>query len=168
MQSVALSVVVVALGVVLALVGLHVVRRRFPHPVRQANNEVAGFIITMLGVVYGVILGFMVVVVWQQFEDAQSAAQREANGLVDVFRLALALPASPPARSAISIGRSARTAGTRRRSQASWRRRRRAWQSRSSAPSRCGWSSQAATAKAFCRIPRLTGLCHCRPSGPPC
>jgi hypothetical protein len=91
-QSVAVSLAFVALGVVIALVGLHLVRLRFPHHVRQANNEVAGFLIAVLGVVSGVVLGFVVVVVWEQYEAAKLAAEREAIGLVDLYRLAQAFP----------------------------------------------------------------------------
>src|SRR6266581_8673385 len=79
-------------SLLLALVGLHLVRLKFPHPVRQANNEVAGFFIAVLGVIYAVLLAFVVVTVWQTFDSARQAVEREANELAVVYRLALALP----------------------------------------------------------------------------
>src|SRR5437867_9771379 len=79
-------------SLVLALVGLHLVRLKFPHPIRQANNEVAGFFIAVLGVIYAVLLAFVVVTVWEQFDVATQAVEVEANELAVVYRLALALP----------------------------------------------------------------------------
>lgn len=91
-QTVLVSAVTMAASVALALGGLHLVRLRFPHPVRQANNEVAGFFIAVLGVIYAVLLAFVVVTVWAQFDTAHQAVDREANELGAMYRLALALP----------------------------------------------------------------------------
>lgn len=51
------------------------------------NNEVAGFKFAVLGVIYAVLLGFAVIVVWQKFSDAEDAAMREAAGVVAISRL---------------------------------------------------------------------------------
>src|SRR5262245_50250014 len=63
------------------------------------QNEVAGFFIAVLGVVYGVLLAFAVVVVWEDFEDARTGVEKEANSLGDLYRLADAMP--EPTRSQI-------------------------------------------------------------------
>jgi uncharacterized membrane protein YraQ (UPF0718 family) len=56
------------------------------------HNDVAGFIYAVLGVAYTVLLGLMVVAVWQDWQDAQDSATQEANELSAVFWLAHGLP----------------------------------------------------------------------------
>ena len=50
----------------------------------------------MLGVIYGVLLTFVVIVVWEDFKDAKSAVMQEANHLGDIIRLSTGLPAPLP------------------------------------------------------------------------
>lgn len=83
---------VIVASIVLAVVGPRVVHRRYPHPVRKENNEVAGFFLSVLGVIYAVLLAFVVVVVWKQFDDARQNAEHEANEITDMYRISLALP----------------------------------------------------------------------------
>jgi hypothetical protein len=92
MQSVLVSLLVMGASIAVSLGGLHLVRKHYPHPVRQANNEVAGFFIAVLGVVYAVLLAFVVVVVWEQFETARTTVEQEGNALIAVYRLASGLP----------------------------------------------------------------------------
>jgi hypothetical protein len=86
------SVVIVGGSVLLSLAGVILVRRWVPLPVLEAQNDVAGFIIAVLGVAYGVLLAFVIFVVWGQFEDTKSGVAREANALTDAFRLGQGLP----------------------------------------------------------------------------
>jgi FtsH-binding integral membrane protein len=80
-------------GVLLfSLAGLLLVRRLVPAQLLTEHNEVAGFIYTVIGAVYGVLLAFVVLVVWQQHMDAQADAAREASLLADVYRDADVLP----------------------------------------------------------------------------
>ena len=75
-----------------ALGGLVLVQRLVPIERRQAHNDVAGFIYAVLGVAYAVLLGLMVVAVWQDWEAARDSATQEANELASVFWLAHGLP----------------------------------------------------------------------------
>ena len=45
---------------------------------------VAGFIIGVLGALYAVLLAFVVVALWSQYQDARSTVEREANQLSDL------------------------------------------------------------------------------------
>jgi hypothetical protein len=54
----------------------------------EVNNEVAGFKYAVLGVIYAVLLGFAVIVVWENFRDGSTAVIQEASALSNVFRLA--------------------------------------------------------------------------------
>jgi hypothetical protein len=61
----------VCLFVLISVGGLLLVQRLVPIEVRQRQNDVAGFIYAVLGVAYAVLLGLMVIAVWEQWEGAQ-------------------------------------------------------------------------------------------------
>ena len=86
------GVLVVVLAVLLAVGGLILVEHLVPWQVRQQHNDVAGFIYAVLGVVYAVLLGFVTIAVWEDFEMARSTADSEANELAELFWLAHELP----------------------------------------------------------------------------
>jgi hypothetical protein len=82
----------VVAAVLLAMAGLYVVRRVVPHHVLAQHNDVAGFVYATIAVTYAVILGFAVITVWEQFEEASHNADGEANAVADLFRLAAWFP----------------------------------------------------------------------------
>ena len=49
---------------------------------------------SLAGVLYAVLVAFVVVVVWEQFVDAEAAAQSEASAIADLLRDSQAFPAS--------------------------------------------------------------------------
>lgn len=87
----------VALGFVLAVtvpavVGFVIVHRCVPVERRRHNNEVAGPLSSMVGIVFAVILAFVAIAVWEQFNAADALVQREASAAGDVFRQAEGYP----------------------------------------------------------------------------
>ena len=56
------------------------------------HHDVAGFLVAVVGVLYAVVLGFLVISVWAGFDVAQRNADAETNDIADVLHLALALP----------------------------------------------------------------------------
>lgn len=76
----------------LAAVGALLSRRWVGVEVLKLNNEAAGFIYAVVGVLYAVILGFTAIIVWEQFERAQAVVEQEANELADLYRDAQAFP----------------------------------------------------------------------------
>ncbi|HEV3091984.1 MAG TPA: hypothetical protein VGX91_11160 [Candidatus Cybelea sp.] len=77
-----------ALFAVLA-VAAHMVVRHFFAPDRLApQHEVAGFIVSVVGVLYSVVLGFLVGTVWQNFSTAQDTTNKEAAYVGDAFNFA--------------------------------------------------------------------------------
>src|SRR6266536_2315311 len=92
MQTILLGVLIVGSSMAVGVLGLIAVNRRFPHQVRQSNNEVADPFIGVLSGVYGILVAFMVVVVWERFETARDIVEREGNALDSVFRGARLLP----------------------------------------------------------------------------
>jgi hypothetical protein len=70
----------------------------------RQHHDVAGFVYAVLGVGYGVLMAFVVSVVWARYDRGEAAAAMEASALVDLTRLTAAL--DEPARS--EAGRTAR------------------------------------------------------------
>lgn len=56
------------------------------------NNEVAGFKFAVVGVFYAVLLAFVVVAVWEDYHDTETAVRNEAKALVDLHQASYALP----------------------------------------------------------------------------
>jgi hypothetical protein len=98
-QVVIQAIIVIGGGVLLALFGAFHVRRRVSLEVQMEQNEVVGFFIAVLGAVYGVLLAFAVILVWEQYADAKVMAENEANSLGDVYNIAIGV--SEPTRSQI-------------------------------------------------------------------
>jgi hypothetical protein len=78
--------------VLVAVAGLVVVQRLVPPDRREGQNDVAGFIFAVLGVAYAVLLAFVVIAVWQDYEAAQTNVESEAHELAGVYFLASRLP----------------------------------------------------------------------------
>ncbi|HVQ95867.1 MAG TPA: hypothetical protein VMU51_32880 [Mycobacteriales bacterium] len=62
----------------LSIVAFRMVHVRWPAARRRRHNDVAGFIFAVAGAMYGVLLGFVVVVLWGQYSDALADTDREA------------------------------------------------------------------------------------------
>lgn len=74
----------VAFGVGLVLV----VRRIIPSHRLEPHNDVAGFVFSGVGVVYAVLLAFVVIGVWESYEEDRRAAAVEAAHVLTLHRLA--------------------------------------------------------------------------------
>jgi hypothetical protein len=81
------------LGVPLVVVAVQaVIRRVAPSIVEGEHNEVAGFLIAVVGVVYAVTLAFIVVVTWEQFRASTDTVDAEAAALRGYYRDSRPLP----------------------------------------------------------------------------
>jgi len=85
-------ILTVFVPVLVAVAGLVVVQRLVPPDRREEHNDVAGFIYAVLGVAYAVLLAFMLIAVWQDYNTAQTNVESEANELAGVYFLASQLP----------------------------------------------------------------------------
>ena len=72
MQTWLLGLAIVGVSVLVAHVGLRLVRHAVPLPVHETQHEVGGFIIGVMGAIYAVLLAFVVVAVWDEFSDAKA------------------------------------------------------------------------------------------------
>ena len=72
----------------LAMTGPFLVRLRVRLAHLRGNNEVAGFKFAVIGVLYAVLLAFVVVISWERFHDAENALAREAGSAATIYRVA--------------------------------------------------------------------------------
>lgn len=56
------------------------------------HNDVAGFIIAVVGTLYAVVLGFVTVVVWQQYDGTKERLALETAAVTDTWHAAVGLP----------------------------------------------------------------------------
>src|SRR5215207_9731405 len=86
------GLLLVAVAVVVAVGGVVLVQRLVPTHRRKEHNDVAGFIYAVLGVAYAVLLGLMLIAVWEKWDAAEATTIDEANELAGIFWWAHALP----------------------------------------------------------------------------
>jgi hypothetical protein len=73
--------------------GLLVFRKAVSHTRLENANAVSSTVFQLAGVLYAVLVAFVVVVVWEQFGDAEDASSLEAGAIADLLRDSAALPA---------------------------------------------------------------------------
>lgn len=98
------SLLIVVVPTLIAMAGPAFVRRHYTLERLVTNNEVAGFKFATVGVIYAVLLGFAVIVVWEKFHDAEAAVMQEASAASTLYRLSdgLAADAAPRLRDGLT------------------------------------------------------------------
>lgn len=84
----------IAITVALSIIGLIVVRRFVSQERLEKANTSTELVFTLAGVLYAVLVAFIVVVVWEQFDQAQKATESEATAIADLLRDSEGLPAA--------------------------------------------------------------------------
>lgn len=85
-------------AVALACSGQWYVHRRFNHLEFVRHNEVGGFIVSIVGALYAVLLGFMTVIAWQHFADSSQLVAQESAASTDAWHTSGGLPAQERSR----------------------------------------------------------------------
>lgn len=88
------ALLIVGGGLALALGGLLLVRRNITVERLKPQHEVAGFIVAVVGVMYGVLVASVVVMVWTQFDATRHDVEHEAGAVASLYRVAEGLPAA--------------------------------------------------------------------------
>jgi hypothetical protein len=98
------AALLVGLMTLIAMSGPVFVRRRVSLAQLSTNNEVAGFKFATVGVLYAVLLGFAVIVVWEKFSDAENQVAQEAGASATIYRLSNGIegPSGPALRIALT------------------------------------------------------------------
>ncbi len=62
-----------------SIAGTLLIRNKFGHEHLSRHNDVAGFIYAVIGVIYAVLIAFVVIVVWEDYQEANGIVEGEAN-----------------------------------------------------------------------------------------
>ncbi|MDP3790000.1 MAG: DUF4239 domain-containing protein [Candidatus Omnitrophota bacterium] len=84
--SVPLCIMIVAVSGAFSVAGLLIVRRYVPNHRLKTHHDIAGPIFATLGVVYAVLLAFVVIIAWQSFNESSVNVEKEANRLTDLVQ----------------------------------------------------------------------------------
>ena len=74
MNGLGAFIMIIAAAVLLALLGLALVRRVVPRDRLARHIDVAGYVYAVIGVIYAVILAQVVIAAWQEYQDARAMA----------------------------------------------------------------------------------------------
>ncbi|WP_405017528.1 DUF4239 domain-containing protein [Kitasatospora sp. NBC_00070] len=89
----AADVALLVAPMVLVALGLYLTHRLVPNGRRMPFNEVGGVLFSMVGVLYAVLLAFVVIVVWENTEAAKVTTFKEADAVAGVYWLSRQMPA---------------------------------------------------------------------------
>lgn len=92
MNAFTYSFLFVAVCMLVALGGVLVVRRLVPAQSLTAHHEVAGYLLSIVGTLYAVLLGLIVVDVQSKYQEAKMMAECEANAVADVYHMVQGFP----------------------------------------------------------------------------
>jgi hypothetical protein len=93
MSAILMGLLVVGGTVLFAICALATARRLSRHHIASSHNEAMIALYAGASVTYAVLLGFMVVVVWQAYDDAHRNLAEESASLVALYRLTYGLEA---------------------------------------------------------------------------
>lgn len=83
----ALSATVVVASMIALAVGAHLGLRHTARSYDFAqNNSTVGTVLSVVGIVYAVVLGFVVVIVWQSYYRSEQTMFDEVNAVADMYR----------------------------------------------------------------------------------
>lgn len=101
-SDLAVELAIVAAIAVLFMVLHGLLQRRLRSDVLRRHNDVAGFLFSAVGVLYAVVLGFVVVVVWQKYDAAVANIENEVDAVGNLYHVVDAYP--PETRAKIRAG----------------------------------------------------------------
>ncbi|MCX5711564.1 MAG: DUF4239 domain-containing protein [Candidatus Omnitrophica bacterium] len=81
----ALGVFIVGISIALSYLGLIMTRKIISHDKLLLHNDVVGPLFETVGVVYAVILAFVVIVSWQNYDRSNLNVQKEASCLASLY-----------------------------------------------------------------------------------
>jgi hypothetical protein len=91
--------VVVSITTIMAVAGMLLVRRLVSLATLAVYHEVASYMLSVVGTLYAVLLGFVIVDAMQHMQDVRGLVSMEASGLANIYLCAEGLP--DPKRSTI-------------------------------------------------------------------
>ena len=86
------SLLFVVPSILISLLLLRWVRKKFPVAALRKHHDVAGFVFGSIGLLYSVILGFTVINVQTRYTEAEQIGHTEAMTLADLYKTAALFP----------------------------------------------------------------------------
>jgi hypothetical protein len=81
-------------SIAFSIIGLKMVRKKFPHEYLKEHHEVTGIIFNAFELIYAVLVAFVVFATWGAYDESEKNVEMEANKLSDMFLDANAFPDS--------------------------------------------------------------------------
>src|SRR5437868_14557469 len=91
-DSFAAGVLLVVLTAAFSIFGLVWTRKQFDVQTLRQCHEVGGYLLSVVGTLYAVLLGLVVIDAITRFQTAQNICQQEANSLADIYLLSGSMP----------------------------------------------------------------------------
>jgi len=85
-------VLVLVISVLIGVGSMWLAHHTLPKPVSQGHNGALSPFLTCVGLVYGALLGFTIVVAWEQFSSAEANVSNEASTLTTMYRQTVGMP----------------------------------------------------------------------------
>jgi len=79
-------------AVALSVLGLITVRRKFDYSKSPHHHDVADPLMSVVGTLFAVLLGFMIANAMTRFEEIRGTVQREASTVANIYRTSTGLP----------------------------------------------------------------------------
>src|SRR5690349_4183534 len=86
-----LLVVAFVVAMAIAVGSVWLGRRLVPQPVSSSHNSTLSPFLTCVSLVYGALLGFTIVVAWEQFSSADTNVAAEASTVTTMYRQTVAM-----------------------------------------------------------------------------
>jgi len=72
--------------IVVSVLMLYIIRRCTHYQIRKGHNDVAASIFNKAGTVYGIILAFVVVILWQEYNKSMESALKEGTEALELYQ----------------------------------------------------------------------------------
>lgn len=88
-----LLIILIALSFLITFVAFRVLRKIFSVKELEKFKDVTGIYVSMIGVLYGVFLAFIVIAIWENYDRVKNNIDKEADALGNMYRDAKGFPA---------------------------------------------------------------------------
>jgi hypothetical protein len=78
--------IIVTLSVAVPWVAVRLARRLAPQPTQEGSDELVGFTYGVYGLIYGVLLAFVIVITWERFAETEKLVMHETALLSELWR----------------------------------------------------------------------------------
>ena len=85
-------VCIIALSFLITYLAFKILRKIFSVEELEKFKDVTGIYVSMIGVLYGVFLAFIVIAIWENYDHVKSNIDNEADALSNIYRDAKGLP----------------------------------------------------------------------------